>query len=186
MRKLSCCDRTVMKAFVIRKWWKQLFVVAKQEQHAQAQAVGGDCIAFAWRSHVAKRHYSAAKKIHAIKRKTLAIAVVQRSIKCHAARVAMRRAAEASAAAKKVKELGKALAYEVSGARDHRLLSAQQQQHQQCDHRYCCFRCCLLLHFLRCPVSTARWRQHRSTRCTTAVCRHRPSSTGNPNPASYV
>ena len=125
-----------MKAFVIRKWWKQLFVVAKQEQQAQAQAVGGDCIAFAWRSHVAKRRYSAAKQRHAIKRKTLAIAIVQRSIKCHAARVAMTLAVEAAAAAKKVKELGKALAYEVSRTHDRQPLSAHQQQHQQHDNRH--------------------------------------------------
>ena len=102
-----------MKAFVVRKWWRQLFVVAKQEQQAQAEEGGGDCIASAWRSRVARKAFRAARTMHAGKCRAAAAAVVQRSIKSHAARVAVRNAEAAVAAAGKERELGKALAYEV-------------------------------------------------------------------------
>ncbi len=102
-----------MKAFVTRKWWKQLFVVAKQEKQAQMTANGGDCIAFAWRMHIARKNYRSARQRHVIKCKTLAAAVVQRGIKCHAARVALVAAAAAAAAAANEKKLSKAMVYEV-------------------------------------------------------------------------
>jgi hypothetical protein len=105
-----------MKSFVIRKWWRQLFVVAKQEQRMQEEAGGGDCIASAWRMHVARKLFRLAWKRHVIKSKTLAASVVQRSIKSHAARVALKAAAAAAAAAANERALVKALAYEVTVA----------------------------------------------------------------------
>ena len=117
-----------MKAFVTRKWWRQLFAEAKQEQQAQAQAAGGDGIAFAWRAHIARKKLRAARQSHVIKCRALAAVVVQRSIKCHAARVELRSAAAAAAARRSESELRRTMVYEVRNS-DHWHLQ-QQHQHQ--------------------------------------------------------
>lgn len=156
--------RSVLKAFVIRKWWRQLFVVAKQEQQAAQFAGSCECMVFAWRAHVARRHVRSARKRYVIKCKTLAAAVVQRAIKCHAARVALRAAEAAAAAARKEKELRRALAYEVSGS----LMYQRHQHHQRVTLFFVC----------RCPASIARRQQRRMQPGACAASKRQPSSTG--------
>lgn len=153
-----------MKAFVIRKWWRQLFVVAKQEQQAAQVAGSGECMVFAWRAHVARRHMRSARKRHVIKCKTLAAAVVQRAIKCHAARVALRAADAVAAAARKEKELRRALAYEVSGS----VVCVHHQLRQRVTVHIAC----------RCPASIARLQQRRTQPSACAASKRQPLSTG--------
>ena len=161
-----------MKAFVIRKWWRQLFVVAKQEQQSQAEAAGGDSIAFAWKSHVARKKFRAARRIHVIKCKTLAVIIVQRAIKCHAARVALRLAAAAAAAREREKELGRALVYEVSCGV---MTASSSSVIVNVDNTLNCTtndtRC-------RWPAFIARWQHCRSKLRTSAASKQQPSSTG--------
>ncbi len=154
----------MLKAFVIRKWWRQLFVVAKQEQQAAQAAGSGECMVFAWRAHVARRHVRSARKRHAIKCKTLAAAVVQRAIKCHAARVALRAADAAAAAAGKEKELRRALAYEVSGS----LMCLRHQHRQRVTLPIAC----------RSPASIAGLQQRRTQPSACAASKRQPLSTG--------
>ena len=111
--RAAACIQCVMKAFTIRKWWRQLFVSAKAQQHAAETASGGEAIVRAWRGHAARRVYRSARVHHVIKCRTLAAVVVQRSIRCHEARVAMRSGAAAAAAAARESELTRVLAYEV-------------------------------------------------------------------------
>ncbi len=40
--RAAACIQCVMKGFTIRKWWRQLFVTAKAQQHAAETASGGD------------------------------------------------------------------------------------------------------------------------------------------------
>ena len=42
--RAAACIQCVMKGFTIRKWWRQLFVTAKAQQHAAETASGGDSI----------------------------------------------------------------------------------------------------------------------------------------------
>ena len=90
-----------------------MFVTAKAQQHAAETASGGDAIVRAWRGHAARRVCRSARVVHVIKCRTLAAVVVQRSIRCHEARVAMRNRAVAAAAAARESELTRVLAYEV-------------------------------------------------------------------------
>jgi hypothetical protein len=165
-----------MKSFVIRKWWRQLFVVAKQEQRMQAEAGGGDCIASAWRMHVARKSFRLARKRHVIKCKTLAVSVVQRSIKSHAARVALKAAAVAAAAAANERALVKALAYEVTAAAAVAL--------------GCFGRCENVLHVVTASVryqaSSARRPCCKSSSIEPVAFEHQLSSTGKSRPFSFL
>ncbi len=167
--------RSVMKSFVIRKWWRQLFVVAKKEQQAAQQSGSGDSVVLAWRARVARQHVRSVRKCHVIKCKALAAAVVQRGIKCHSARVALRAAVEAAAAARKEKELRRALAYEVSNTCSFLHHHHHHHHHHHQHHHHHPITSPATHSF---PASTTKLQQHNTQLIACGAFEQQQSSTG--------
>jgi hypothetical protein len=92
--------------------------------------------------------------------------VVQRSIKSHAARVALKAAAAAAAAAANERALAKALAYEVTAAAG---LFYKMRECHSCRH-----------FFVRYQASNARRPRCKSNATEPVAFEHQLSSTGNP------
>jgi hypothetical protein len=109
----AACIQCVMRAFIIRKWWRQLFTAAKKEKETSLIAMGGENLSSAWRQHVARQKFKVARQRQLIVRRELAATAVQRSIRCYFARALLKQAAAASLALRNERELSRVLAYEV-------------------------------------------------------------------------